>query len=391
MRRITFLILIFSAAQLLGASVQAAKSAAQPTVNGYILAPTDGGILLQSCRATGPVSKRTDCVNSNSPTNLVPAAILREALSTRFLILPTDKAKPVSQEKALALRKNRPEDLAVALSQAEEFDRKLNTIEQFILSQRGANGLPAVEQTQLKRWLTRIKSELPYYRRFGPATARLNRLLSNRLNNILATPFWYISEQVESDQGFYKTLSAFDPTQPECGLTNDVEENLKHCSLNEGHTKKSPSGAVWKLVSRKRDPLTGRFAEVWLDEAAGLLWADRIEKVFSYYDAVAFGRGANSSPCLSEAGRATLAGLDSLSFELPAKSDLETAEANGLRVAIPKAEHEKIWTKTSRSLISDPAMHFFGYYGTFHSYLDVRYASYTVRCVSRISKPQPSL
>lgn len=78
-----------------------------------------------------------------------------------------------------------------------------------------------------------------------------------------------------------------------------VEDRIKDCAEIPKSSVKSSTGVTWNLVSRKHDPKSGKFMEVW---------------------------------------------KDSKSFGLPTKQEFEQAEKNGVREVVPNIRERWFWS-----------------------------------------------
>src|SRR5690606_37115440 len=107
----------------------------------------------------------------------------------------------------------------------------------------------------------------------------------------------------------------------------------------------------WNLVSRKRDPRTGKFYEVWKDSKSGLLWGDALDKRYSYYNAIALdskGKVISESACKSDDGKASSANIGEKTFGVPSRAEFFEAEKNGLREVVPNMRDRWFWSYSIR-------------------------------------------
>lgn len=358
---------------LLALLISPTAQAAKPAYNqeSLILERDHDSVKLSLCRSKAQPLSTRDCLPSALRTNLIPVEYLRNSLRASLLIQTFDKKKPLYDQKREVLEKNRPEDLARITKQNEEIETKLREIELFLSSRRGADVDSKLSAENIQQLKERALWELPRFRRFGRSTNRLNEIVLYRIDKILETPFSVLSVRDGVDQPLIERLKPFLPEPGEC-LVGACKQVV---SL--------PDGGTWSLYSRKRDPVSGRFFETWRDDRADVVWGDRIDRFYSHYDALGFARKSSESPCVKPEGLASFAGAENRTFVLPTKDDLNTALRNGITTVFKGFNEDRLWVSAARLLITDPAMHFFGYYGTFHIYLDVRYGDYDVRCVAR--------
>lgn len=354
------------------ATAYAATARPSPAHESIILERAADSIRISVCKSKSEPKSLADCDKRSVATNLVPASALQRSLRASFLVQTFDKKKPLYDLKLEVLKKNQPENLDRVKKQNEEIQAKFQDIVVFLSGKRGRSESDDLSLERIHQLKSRSLWELPRFRRFGRATIRINEALETRINTILNTPLSVIARHDAGEQPLLQRLSPFIPYSEECRIGTCKD------------TVTTAAGGTWTLQSRKRDPESGRYFEAWRDDRTGTIWGDRIDRFYSHYDALAFARNKSASPCKMPEGQVSFAdAAKQEDLQLPTKSDLEAAIQNGAPLVLKDFKEERLWISATRLLISDPAMHFFGYYGTFHSYLDVRYGDYDVRCISR--------
>lgn len=153
-----------------------------------------------------------------------------------------------------------------------------------------------------------------------------------------------------SDQHSYKVNSSMheqtNTAHQECGTDGvTIDQRIQDCSRLPESLKKTRSGVIWRLVSRKRDPDSRRIMEVWKDTKSGTVWGDALSSTYTHYDAEA--------ACSSEEGKAASAHISEILFSLPSMGVYEIADENGLREVLPNMTERDLdsdyiffWTST---------------------------------------------
>lgn len=175
-----------------------------------------------------------------------------------------------------------------------------------------------------------------------------------------------------------------------------VEDRIKDCAKVPGSKKIStpnktnPKGVEWNLVSRRRDPESGRLMEVWRDSKSGLLWGDALNSKYKHYDAIALDSRSNvvsETACKSDEGKAANAQLGEKAFGLPTREEFEGAEKNGVREVVPnmidRIAGPWFWSASVHPAYSDRAFCFSGHLGVVDHYDNRDFTFVSVRCVGR--------
>jgi hypothetical protein len=167
--------------------------------------------------------------------------------------------------------------------------------------------------------------------------------------------------------------------------TISIEDRIKDCAGIPKSTVKTSSNVTWNLVSRKRDPKSGKFMEVWKDSESGLLWGDLLDKEYSHYDAIALGadnKVVSETACKSDEGKAASAQIGEKSFGLPTRAEFEAAEKNGIREVVPNMRDRWFWSASVHPENSFVAWYYVGNVGFIYDDFRVSYVD-AVRCVGR--------
>jgi hypothetical protein len=385
-------------------------------------------VVVRNCGKDYSVVKRREDCKASSPENRVPLESFKRTLQSAFLIAPSDKLKPLTGEEVEAYRKNNPGEQDRLKRQEKELDEKLAKIEEFIKDVGGTDAQSKKDRDDTKQLLVDVRKELAKHEGNGEATRKVNAILTGLINKISSSRFESVSSVKDSDTAMYSLLQVFDATKPECG-TDDyvkgyktrkpgaapgddkdepkaqkaawldfslipealaaavtVEDRIKDCAGIPKSSVKSSTGVTWNLVSRKRDPKSGKFMEVWKDAKSGLLWGDAQDKRYTHYNAIALdskGKVVSETACKSDEGKAANAQIGEKAFGLPSKAEFEAAEKNGVREVVPNMRDRWFWSASVHPGSSGYAFVFYGndgYVG--HGYRD--YVShFSVRCVGR--------
>lgn len=123
-------------------------------------------------------------------------------------------------------------------------------------------------------------------------------------------------------------------TRP-CGTEGTIIERTRKCGKTVRKGK-----ATWTLVTR-----TSEGAEVWRENASGLLWSDRL--------GFKMDRRSAERVCLSDNRAAEIKGELPVQFRLPALKEFRAAERRGFRKVLPKMDDDWFWTSSSKGLDQD--------------------------------------
>ena len=383
-------------------------------------------VVVRNCGKDYSVVKRREDCKASAPENRVPLASFKRTLESAFLIAPSDKLKPLTPEEVEAYRKNNPGEQDRLKREEKELDEKLAKIEEFIKDVGGTDAQSKKDRDNTKELLADVRKELAKHEGNGKATRKVNAILTALINKISSSRFESVSSVKDSDTAMYSLLQVFDATKPECGTddyvkgyktrkpgvvpgddkdepkaqkaawlnfslipeamaaTVTVEDRIKDCAGIPKSAVKTSTGVTWNLVSRKRDPNSGRFMEVWKDSKSGLLWGDAQDKRYTHYNAVALSNGKviRESACKSDEGKAANAQISEKAFGIPKKSEFEMAEKNGIREVVPNMRDELFWSASIHPIISDLAFIFVGNRSTGGHEIRHGY-HHSVRCVGR--------
>jgi hypothetical protein len=96
---------------------------------------------------------------------------------------------------------------------------------------------------------------------------------------------------------------------------------------------------TWDLVAQKTS--NGMRYQVWYDRNSGLLWGDRLDGLYTHFQAIKYdflGDIAEETACASVAGQRANAGILSEKWGLPTDPEFEQAERDGMRQVLPNID-----------------------------------------------------
>jgi len=420
-----FMILAGTAAQ--AENIQVADLGVKGPGGETIVYYKDGNdVVVRNCGKDYSVVKRREDCKASAPENRVPLESFKRTLKSAFLIAPSDKLKPLTSEELEAYKKNNPGEQDRLKRQEKELDEKLAKIEEFIKDVGGTDAQSRKDRDDTKALLADVRKELAKHEGNGEATRKVNAILTALINKISSSKFESVSSVKDSDTAMYSLLQVYDAAKPECGtddyvkgyktrkpgtvpgnkeekesekaawlgfsliseaLAADVtiEDRIKDCAGIPKSSVKSSAGVTWNLVSRKRDPKSGEFKEVWKDSKSGLLWGDAQDKRYMHYNAIALDSNNNvisETACKSDEGKAANAQIGEKAFGLPTKQEFGQAEKNGVREVVPNMRGRWFWSASVHPAHSYYAFGFLGDFGVVD--LGSRDLSFdSVRCVGR--------
>jgi hypothetical protein len=380
---------------------------------------TGGDIVVRSCgRNHSKVESRSDCKGTE---NRVPVEEFKNELLSEFLIGDAYKLKHMTKDEKL-----------------KELDANLAHVKGLIA--QGAGNQAEQGQAAVEKLFADVRAELAKGTYDGPAVKKANNLTREFIYKKIADSktLHKATEGKDGDQIMFGFLRQYDASKGQCGTdailggakgynpgdenkdskegvrraawllnalvpvanaaTYTVEDRIRNCISLPGAVKKTAAGVTWNLVSRSRDPKTGKFYEVWRDSQSGLLWGDRLDKKSSHYDAIALGSrceraSAHSmkcnvikeSACESEEGKRANAGIGERRFGVPTLEEYEAAEKDGIREVVRNMKYYSFWSASVYSGLpaygSGNAHSFGGDLG--HRSFGARADDLSVRCVGR--------
>ena len=370
-------------------------------------------IVVRNCGSDYPViNKRSDCTTVGQE-NRVPVAVFKSALQFEFLISDADKLKPLTADEVKAYRQADSGQLNQLLDQQKkELDAKLARIQDSIKNY-GRDSKTGQDLASTTKLLADVKKELTTAQGGAAAIQKVNELIDDIVDKKIAfQKLTSVSSALASDQAVYTLLKQFDASKPECGTDEiirrrttpqgtsggsrgvsskekprvdrmpasapGIDARMDDCqnisSSTKSYTNKNNGQTViWKLVSRKRDPSTGKFYEVWQDSSTRVLWGDRLD---SHSD-----QSSAQSKCNGTEGKRAVAGISEKTFELPTKKDFKDAIENGILEVLPNLRGH--WFLSS--LVSSYNDHFAWGFDSSNGgiYGDYRRGVGSVRCVAR--------
>jgi len=377
-------------------------------------------IVVRNCGKDYPkVEQRSDCRGTE---NRIPDGVFKQVLRSEFLVGNADKLKPMTKDELEAYRSADMSGLEKLQAQEKELDTKLARIKEFL--DQGAGDQAKQDQAATEKLLAEVRAQLAKGKANGAAVKKVNDLINEIINKIADSKTLHkVADGKDGDQAIFNLLRQFDASKGQCGTDailggsqdynpgddNQVpggvrkatwlinlmipeakaagyttEERIKNCVSLPGAIKKTVAGATWNLVSRSRDPKTGKFYEVWKDAKRDLLWGDRLDNKYTHYNAVALdsnGKVISESACKSEEGQKASAGIGEKKFGLPTIEEFQDAEKNGVREVLPNMKDYFFW---SASLDPDGTDYARGFYGSGgDSDVDDRDYDYSVRCIGR--------
>jgi hypothetical protein len=167
------------------------------------------------------------------------------------------------------------------------------------------------------------------------------------------------------------------------GASTEIEDRIRHCAaVFPGATKKAGKNSVtWFLVSRKKDPATGKFHEVWKDTSpSGLLWGDVLEGFYPQADLK-----SRTAVCQNAEGVEASAAIRQKRFDLPSFAEFQKADDDGIGEVVPDIQGHQYRTASPKpGFGSDYFLTYNGDDGLAHA-VDVRGGMFrdSVRCVGR--------
>lgn len=353
--------------------------------------PDGNDIVVRNCGWT-PVPPRdlADC-SAVVSANRVPQESFERALIRRFVVSPSDKLRPLEPQELETFHKNNPGESEPNRRQKKELSQKVSHIGDFLrraLASGGETQKLSVESDELLR---KARHELLEYNAQGETISRLNAMIKKRIKGMSSSGFQSVSSLKELDGPLYELLSTFDSTRRECGTdaqikTGNLEARKRDCLQVPRSQITSSTGVQWKLVSRQRDPESGRFMEVWMDMSSGLLWGDRLESMGIGVGKDKGGmKNIGDSVCKSKWGKAASTHITERDFVLPTNEEFRIAEKNGLREVVPNIKDERYFSSTRNPADPEIVYAFYGSTGTVAvgQCSRGRFSTYSVRCVGR--------
>ncbi|MBY0471378.1 hypothetical protein K2X30_09445 [bacterium] len=381
--------------------------------------------------------KREDC-KTVGLENRIPVAAFKRALQSAFYLGDADSLKPLTPEDVKAYRVNSDKPPQSLLEQRKNaLEAKLARIKSFIEEAQGTDAQSAADLKETEKALKEARAELSAGQGKGGAIKKVNGIIDDLVDNkITSSELKKVSSVKDSDQAIYTLLSQYDGSKPECGTDEalngsrqapaapeegkpaspadttwlerhwtpgipgispafaggvTIDARIKDCAAFPGSSKKG-KGVPWNLVSRKLDPTSRKFKEVWKDSNTGKLWGDRLESTYVHdtqyprkgYEAAVEMDGKTvkkEMACVSKEGKAASAGIQEKAFGLPSIEEFEQAEKDGIREVVPEMGGHFFWSASLYPYDPDFARVFGG--GNGGSGYGSRDDGGSVRCVGR--------
>lgn len=332
-RNLTFGIVVLS-------FLMTSASIAEASSRVFVYQMKNGEVVFKTC-PTGKIQKNRDCVGS-SFSNKVAPEYFEKVLWAPYLIVNSDKMKPLSEDEAKAFQTSGINPKEILKKRKSNLLYKLGLIEKLVSEDKS-------NKNALKL-LSRAKEQLISSDPSSTDVLKLNdlikKILLNRMNSD-GNPN-IIKPDSPSSQALWRQ---FDGSLPECGTneSHTIEQRISDCSNVLGPDSHSKKVGKWKLVARKKNEDKGKYYEVWKDTQTGLIWGDLLEKTLPFYflvDVNEKGEITKDKICSSDVYGLARAFITKQTFALPTISELEQALQNGLGEVTPNMNHWH-WSATS--------------------------------------------
>lgn len=349
-------------------------NAAESSVRKFIYKIDREEIVLQIC-VSGEVNTKNECIGESS-TNRIAAYYFMQILLSPYLIIDSDKLKPLTDEEKKAYSTAGIKPSEIMQKRKENLNHKLNLIKKLLKEEKIKDS---------KKILSLAEKQLIASDPSATHIFKLNELIQKVFKDKIdaSNKQSIVESETEANKIFWRQ---FDSSIHQCGnnKSQTIAQRISSCSMSIT-INKDKRKIIWNLVARKRSDRNGKFYEVWKDSQTGLLWGDLYDKLKPYFHLVDVDpktKVVKDKLCSTDEYDIPSAGLSPQNFSLPTIEEFEQALKNGISEVVPNMNNW-FWSSTTfPSEYDDNAWGISNGMTQFRDF-DFKYYYSYVRCVYR--------